>query len=238
MHIVPVGRGLFLLAALLGCAAILSGGGCNSASVSTSREWGWELPKPDKIVVHNFAVTPAEVKLDRGAMATAVRDAQNRSVPEEEAKLGHLVSEKLSQTLVEELNKAGIDAVRAGPNVKVTNTSIVLTGTFLNIDEGNQTARIWIGFGLGGSKLRTELQANQGKLMIAEAQTTTDAGLSPGMVTSAGSNSANVAASAAGTGFSETVMNTAEADARRTAKAIVKEVQKAYQRRGWVVKAS
>jgi hypothetical protein len=105
--------------------------------------------------------------------------------------------------------------------VKATDKSIVLNGAFLNIDEGKQTSRLLIGFGLGGEKLRTEIQGYQGKLMVAEAQTTTDANLKP---TSAVSSS-------------ETV-STAEADARRTAKAIVKEIQAAYQRRGWVVKAS
>src|SRR5215468_10323502 len=114
MRIVSVGR--VWLMAIVGIA--VANGGCKSSSVSTSREWGWELPKPDKLIVHDFAVTPADAKLDRNmeTTGTALRDAQDRNVGADEARLGRLVSDKLSKALVDELNQAGITAVRDGPN--------------------------------------------------------------------------------------------------------------------------
>jgi hypothetical protein len=211
-------------------------GGCAGAKVDPTMTSKSALPRPDRIIVNNFAVTPSEVKLDRGMLATAMRDDKDRMPNEEEAKVGHYVAERLSATLVEELTDRGIVAVRGGPNVTPTTTTVVLNGQFMTIDQGNQSKRVWIGFGMGGSELRTRIQAIQGGELVAQADTATKSSLKPGLVTSAGGTGASVAVGAVSTGFSEAFMATVEADAKRTAKEVAKKIEQGYVNRGWIEK--
>ena len=214
-------------------------GGCAKANVDSTMKTSSPLPKPDMIIVNNFAVDPADVKLDRGMLAQTMRDDGNRTPNAEEAKVGALVSEKLASTLVEELREVGIAAVRPGPAVKPSNTTVVLNGEFLTVDQGNQSERVWIGFGLGGSQLKTRIQALQGGHLIAQADTSTKSSLKPGMLASAGASAAAesgtaIAVGAVTTGLNEGFLATVEADARRTAKEVARKIRKGYQDRGWI----
>ena len=214
-------------------------GGCASAKINPLKKATGPLPRPDMVIINDFAVKSADVKLDQGVMAKVMRDNDSRAVSEEEDKIGHLVADKLSQFLVEELRNKGIPATRAGSNVKPTGTTLTLTGQFLTIDKGNQTKRVWVGFGMGGSELGTRMQAWQGGKMIAEAETVTTSSLKPGMLTSLGVGAAatSVAPLVVGgvtTGLSEKVLGTIEADAKHTAKEVAKRVEQAYRDRGWL----
>ena len=215
-------------------------GGCASADVKTTKTASRTLPKPDMIIVNDFAVTPDEVKLDRGVAAVAYRDAQGRAPGESEALAGRAVADKLSQKIVEKLTAQGIPAVRADSGVKPTDTSLVLKGQFVTIDQGDQTKRVLIGFGLGGSQLRTRGQMFQNGELVAEGETSTKASLTPGMIGSLGTGSAagtvgtSLATGAAGAGFSEAFMSNVEADATRTADAVVKRIRSYYVDRGWL----
>src|SRR5882672_7694173 len=165
-------------------------GGCAKAEVEPTMKTSSMLPKPDMIVVNNFAVDPADVKVDQGLMAKTMRDDGKRTPNQEEIQIGNLVAEKLAATLVEELREVGIAAVRPGPTIKPTDTTVILNGEFLTVDQGNQTERVWIGFGLGGSQLRTRIQALQNGSLVAQADTSTKSSLKPGMLTSAGASAA------------------------------------------------
>ncbi len=214
-------------------------GGCPKATVTQTKATLGPLPRPDMIVVYDFAVTPAEVKLDQGIMQKALRDSSSRAVSKEETDLGHAIANKLSEDLVAELRKAGIAATRAGLQVYPSETTVILTGEFVTIDEGDQTKRIWVGFGLGGTELRTRVQLIQGGQLIAEGETKTRSSLKPGMLVSgglaAGAQSV-VPLVVGGTAHtvSETVRGTIEADAARTAEQVAERVKKAYQERGWL----
>src|SRR5882672_9090719 len=166
-------RFLKLSCFVLAATALAIIGGCAKANVENVKATPSYLAKPDMIVVNNFAVNPADVKLDRGLMATTMRDDGNRTPNQEEIQIGNLVAEKLAATLVEELREVGIAAARPGPTIKPTDTTVILNGEFLTVDQGNQTERVWIGFGLGGSQLRTRIQALQGGQLIAQADTST-----------------------------------------------------------------
>ncbi len=121
--------------------------GCAKSNVEPTMKASRNMPKPDMVIVNNFAVDPAEVKLDRGLMAKTMRDTEGKAPNEEEAQVGRLVAEKLAITLVEELREVGIAATRPGPTVRPTSTTVILNGEFLTVDQGNQTERVWVGFG-------------------------------------------------------------------------------------------
>ncbi len=214
-------------------------GGCPKAYVTQTKATLGPLPRPDMIVVYDFAVTPGEVKLDQGMMQKVLRDSSSRAASKEETVLGHAIANKLSEDLVAELRKAGIAATRGGLQVYPSDTTVILTGEFVTIDEGDQTKRVWLGFGLGGTELRTRVQLIQGGQLIAEGETKTRSSLKPGLLVSgglaAGAESA-VPLIVGGTAhtISETVRGTIEADAARTAEQVVERVKKAYQERGWL----
>ena len=214
-------------------------GGCATAKVDQTKKTTDPLPRPDMVIVNDFSVTSAEVKLDQGMMAKVMRDSDSRSVSEEENKVGHMVAKKLSESLVEELREVGIEATRASSQVRPSSTTLMLTGQFITIDEGNQTARVWVGFGMGGSELRTRIQAIQGGQLIAEAETKARSNLKPGMLASLGAAGAAgavapIVVGAVTTGVSEAFLAVVEKDAKRTAKEVAKKVEKAYQDRGWL----
>ena len=213
--------------------------GCATAKVDQTKKTTGPLPRPDMVIVNDFAVTSAEVKLDQGVMDKVMRDSNSRSVSEEENKVGHMVANKLSEFLVGELREVGIEATRASSQVRPSSTTLMLTGQFITIDEGNRTARVWVGFGLGGSDLRTRIQAIQGGQLIAEAETMTKSSIKPGMLTSLGMGAAAstvvpIVIGGVTTGVSETFLGVVEADAKRTAKEVAKKVKEAYQDRGWL----
>jgi len=213
--------------------------GCATATVDQTKKTTGPLPRPDMVIINDFAVTSSEVKLDQGLMAKAMRDSDSRSISEEENKVGHIVTDKLSQFLVEELRNVGVQATRAGSQIKPSGTTLMLTGHFITIDKGSQTKRVWIGFGMGGSELRTRMQISQGGELIAEAETATKSSLKPGILTSLGVGAAAstvvpIVIGGVTTGVSEAFLGTVEADAKRTAKAVAKKVEKAYQDRGWL----
>jgi hypothetical protein len=219
--------------------ALLVLGGCASAQVTQTKRTTGPLPRPDMVVVYDFAVTSGEVKLDQGVLQKALRDSSSRSVSVEENQVGHLVADKLAGSLVEELRKAGIPAVRASNQIRPSNTTVFLTGQFMTIDQGNQTMRNWVGFGLGGTELRTRIQVTQGGKLIAEGETSTKSNLKPGMLVSLGVAGATesvgpLVVGAAGVVVSEKFKGTVEADAGRTAEEVAKRVKKAYQDRGWL----
>jgi len=228
---------LFVLFSMAMLLAVV--GGCAKANVEPTMQASRSMPRPDMIIVNNFGVDPAEVKLDRGLLAETMRDAEGKTPNVEEAQVGRLVAEKLAITLVEELREVGIAATRPGPTVRPTNTTVILNGEFLTVDQGNQTERVWVGFGMGGSELRTRIQAIQAGQLVAQADTSTKSSLKPGMLTSAGASAAAgtgtaLAVGAVSTGLSETFTATIEADARRTAKEVAKKIRKGYEERGWL----
>jgi len=224
---------LVITAGLLGLAS-----GCAKAKVEPTVRAG-NFSKPDMIVVNNFAVDPNDVQLDRGLLAKTMRDDGNRTPNAEEMQVGSVVSEKLAVTLVDELRQVGIPAVRPSPAIKLSPTTVILKGEFLTVDQGNQTERVWVGFGLGGSELKTRIQAIQNGQLLAQADTRTKSSLKPGMLVSAGASAAAetgtaVAVGAATTGLNEAFFATVEADARRTAKEVAKKIENAYKERGWL----
>jgi hypothetical protein len=226
-----------LLAA--GACALLVAIACASASVQQTRRAG-ALPKPDRILVRNFAVTMADVELDRGLGPTIARDATGEVGPGAQAELGRAVSNALAEELVAKLREAGLPAERSSGRVALTPTTLVIAGKFLTVDEGNQTMRTLVGFGAGASEVRTRVQAWMDGQLIAEAETQAKSGKKPGAAVTLGAGAAagtaaTAAVVAAGTtGVSELFLTSAEADAKRTAREVADRIVRAYRERGWL----
>ena len=226
--------GLLVLA--LGAFAI----GCAQTDVDVTRRTLNALPRPDRVVVRNFAVTRSEVELDGGIAPAMVRAVSGEVESTEAQKVGHAAADALADELTKKLVEKGIPAVRGDRSTRVSSTTAILVGQFRTLDEGNQTLRTLVGFGLGGSEVRTHTQVYQGGLLIAEADTSANSGYKPGAgvtlgVGAAAGTAATAAAVAVGTTtVSELFMTSVDAGSRRTAREIADEIEEAYKKRGWL----
>ena len=233
----------FLKFCVLGLSATIFFG-CAKALVVPINPASEGLPKPDHIVVYDFAVTSGDVQLDVGVGTKMLRDAKGASQTAEEIRVGRAVAEALSQKLLEELREKGITTYRASHAPSASSTTASITGQFRQIDQGNRTLRTVVGFGLGGSKLGTSIQIYQGKgreaQLVGEAETMTESSLKPGIgvLFPVGAAAGTVGAAAAVSGTTTVAMEnffaTVEADAKRTAEAIAKRIIKYYERHGWL----
>jgi hypothetical protein len=215
--------------------------GCASTKVEQTRRAG-ALEQPDRVLVRNFAVTLADVELDRGVGPTIWRDAQGEVAGSQSLQVGRAASDALAEAMVEKLRKAGIPAARADRNAPVDPRALIVTGKFLTMDEGNQTLRTLVGFGMGASEVRTRAQAWFDGQLVAEAETAAKSGRKPGAAVTLGAGAAagtaaTAAAMAAGTtGISEALLTSVQADARRTGDEIAERIVRAYRERGWLTR--
>jgi len=194
------------------------------------------VSRPDRIVVRDFAVSAADIELDRGVSARIARNMSATSQSAKEIAVGRAVSAALTKVLVKRLNVAGIRAVAAGSAVAVSDRTVSLRGVFTTVDEGNRTARMTVGFGLGRTDLRTRGIVFQGtppnEKQVGEFETIARSSIRPGILPAGAAG--NVAVSAGSSVLSEKVLVAVEKDASRTAKKIAKRVKKYYGTNGWL----
>ena len=213
-------------------------GGCASVDVNATRHRKAE--KPDFILVNDFAVKPGDVQLDQGVATTAAIEAGLLNQTDEEIRIGRIASEAMATKLVAALRAEGIQAYRPSDKVKPTPRTVILTGKFVSVDQGNRTTRVLVGFGLGRTELRTQVVAYQNREKIAEAVTATASAPRPGIGVSLGAGAAaGTLASAAASGGATTAagemfMSTVEVDSQRTAKELAAKIGQAYRNRGWL----
>jgi len=217
-------------------AYILSG--CATVAVDGTRHQ--QAVKPDFVLVRDFAVRPADVHLDQGVATTVELESGMLDQTDEEIRIGRAASEALAQKLVTALREAGIPAHRERDGMRPTQRTAIVAGRFVTIDEGNRTARVTLGFGLGKTEVRTRVAVYQNNQLLADADTATGSAPRPGAAVSLGTGAVagSIATAAAGGGAAaaagELFLSTIEADAQRTASEIAQRIIAAYEARGWL----
>jgi hypothetical protein len=206
---------------------------CAETKVETVRQHqGAErLPKPDRVLVYNLAVATHEVSVNSAIGARIKSLATRTSKNEEQLKVGRAVANALSEELVKELHALGMPAQRSDVMESPRTGTLAIEGQFLTIDEGNRLRRLVIGFGAGGSEVRTQVQVSlgtpTGNLLLEEFTTDAESSKKPGTGPMAATGAAvtGTAAAAAtlsgGVGVVTEFDQTVEGDARRTAHEIV-----------------
>jgi hypothetical protein len=225
---------------LASCALALGAIACAQTDVDVTRRTLSDLPQPDRVLVRDFALTRADVELDGGLGPSMMRAIEGEVESEDAKMVGRKAADSLADELTKELVKKGIPAERGDRSTPLSRSTAVIVGQFVTLDEGNQTLRTLVGFGLGGSEVRTRMRVYQGGLVVAEADTSANSGYKPGAAVTLGAGAAagtaaTAAAVAAGTTtVSEVFMTSVDAGARRTAREIADEIEKAYKKRGWL----
>jgi hypothetical protein len=200
-------RNLQSTAAFYLVALLLSG--CATATVTPRFPATRGLPQPDRFVLHDFAVTPADINLDRSVGSKAEQT-------EEEIQVGRALAKALSKNLLSELRSRGINAYLASETSPPGETTASIRGQFMRVDPSKRTTQTVVGFGFSGGEVRTHVRVFQGtelKLsLVGEADTVMPSSLKPG------------------TPLAPNV----EADAKRIAKEVAERVVNYYRQEGWL----
>ena len=181
--------------------------GCAETTLTPTFRATKGLPRPDRVLVFDFAVTPEESGADRRSGA-AVQT-------EEDVRVGKVLAGAISVNLVSELRSRGIEADRAADAAPPGNSTASVRGRFLRAD-GSDSALTTVGFTLRDSQVRTRVQLVQGTglslQLVGEGETVTPSGLKPG----AAGNAA------------------VDADAKRTAQVLAERIAGYYRQEGWI----
>jgi len=224
--------------------------GCGPTSVQSTGATMTGLPRPDRMLVYDFAVTPDEVKLDQGISADVMRYVSDSSMSTrtaEEIKIGHAVANAVSIELVQKLRSYGFFAERALGWPARTGNTLLVKGQFQSIDEGNRTERVLIGLGTG----RTSVQANvqvydltpQGMRTVDSLRADAKSGYKPGMALMlgvgglAGNLVTSAVVSSVTTAGSEMSWATVDADGKRLANNVAKSLGQFFVTQGWIASA-
>ena len=224
--------------------ALVGVSSCARTSVENVDVRAAGLPRPQLIVVHDFAVSADAVELDHAIGARALEAVKGEPEVQAHIKIGTEVAKVLTENLVKEIgSKFRIPTVSATNASPVAGPSLQIEGQFLTVDQGNRLRRAVIGFGAGASEVRTMVQVfettNEGQRLVEDFYTTAKSSRKPGFGPMAGAGAAvgTVAASVAvssGVSIATAHSQTVEGDAKATADEIVKALKKFFAEQGWI----
>jgi hypothetical protein len=218
-------------------------GACAPTTVEPQQDYsGSALPRPDRVIVYNFAVSPDEVELDQGLSAELVRSLQSASTTEQERMAGQQVARAIAGTLVGEIINTGLYAEPAQESPPFPDNVVLIKGQILSIDEGNRTLRTLIGLGAGGTAVEADAQ------VLYLAQGTTTPRLIENMQAAARSDRLpgvgetlfpgelliNLVTGAAGAAADETFGANVEADGKRMGRQVADNVAPVFAGQGWI----
>lgn len=224
------------------CGAALLAAGCASVDATTNPSESGPLPRPGRIIVYDFAATPAD--LPRWSAAHANFEGTTGVLTDDELSKARELGAKVAERLVEEINASGMHAVRVADQPPPHLDDIVLVGYFASFDEGSRVKRMVIGFGSGAPELSTHVEGYQmtrnGLQMVGSGSTDSKSGKGPGMivpalVTVATANPIGLAVGGAVKVAGEASgATTIDGTAKRTAKEIGDVLRERFEREGWI----
>lgn len=217
--------------------------GCTS--VQQQEQYSGSLPRPEQIIVYDFAVTPDEVQIDTGLSAEAVRGVEDKSASEEKDETARKVANTVAKKLVKEISDMGLPVVHQDePPIQGASTHLLVRGSFVSIDQGDRGERVAIGLGMGKSSVVVEVElvdwVGDGERVVDRFKVVGKSSYKPGMAetmgvgAAAGNLAISAAVSAGGAVASEEFGANVEADAERVAKSAAKLMKKFFVREGWL----
>lgn len=222
--------------------ALLAGCTQGSSQIETTAR----LPRPDVVMVADFAVSPGEVQLDPGISGTIDETLRAERVPprpEQERAVARKAADALAEKLVVEIRDLGLRAERGRALPAGARTGLLITGQFVAVDQGNAAERVTLGLGAGRSDVQVRAQVfdvgPRGQQLAQEIEVDAKSGLQPGMVETmgAGALAGHFLVSTAVSGglqvADESLGTSVVADSDRAAKGIAKQLATFFAREGW-----
>lgn len=230
--------GLVLLATVYGCAPT------NVQQQSTTYT---QLPRPDLVLVYDFAVSPDEVKLDTGLSAELMQkyaSYKGASPTAQEIQLGHKVANTVADELVKKIRSYGVWAERGYGWPYGRGKVLMVKGQFTSIDQGNRTERVAVGLGAGRSDVQANVQlvelTSAGVQQVESLRADSKSGYKPGMAEMMGigaiTNHLLMSTLVSGTlaGVSEMTAATVEADGKRMADKVAYDIGQFFIMQAWI----
>jgi hypothetical protein len=217
--------------------------GCASTEVTERETYqGEKLARPDRIIVYDFAATPADVHAN-SALHSESADATTPQTAAE-IEVGRQLGAEVAKQLVADLQGMGLPAVQAAAQPPPRVGDLVIKGSFVSVEEGGAGKRVLVGFGSGAADLRTVVE---GYLMTAEGlrklgggEVASEGSKTPGMVAPL----AVAAATANPIGLlvvggmklhgEATGSSTIQGRAKPTADEIAAQIRVAAEKQGWI----
>ena len=158
--------------------------GCASTKVTDRQKLvNQKLPRPDHILVYDFAATPADIPTD--SSLAGKHDEHPTPQTAEQINVGRKIGAEIAGQLVEKINSMGISAERASIQATPQINDIVIRGYLLAIDEGSAEKRIMVGFGSGQSELDVAVEGyqmtDQGLRKLGSGTVDADGSKTPGV---------------------------------------------------------
>jgi hypothetical protein len=203
------------------------------------------LPKPEKIVIHDFAVPAGGIKTDESIAGRLHRDVTLRHGTDEDSSpevLAQQVQSAFAKALASELKKANIPTVSVPVRTMSATagspsaSDLVVDGKFVAINEGDETKRILIGFGRGASDLKAQVTVSwvtrgHPTTTVLELNLSSQSGKKPGAAATMGVGSLAVGAAAGGVSDRKSKV---EADASRMAKLVAEQLEAFMADQKWI----
>jgi hypothetical protein len=221
--------------------------GCAPTNVQQQSTTLTQLPRPDVIMVYDFAVSPDEVKLDTGLSAELMQKYEQHkgaSPTAQEIKLGHKVAETVANELVKKIRSFGLWAERGFGYPYGRGKVLMVKGQFVSIDQGNRTERVAVGLGAGRSDVQANVQVfeltPQGLQKVESLRADAKSGYKPGMAEMMGAGAIaghllmSTVVSGVVAGASEMTSATVEADGKRLADKIATELGNFFVNQAWI----
>ena len=219
--------------------------GCAKDNVQeTYVEANTGMPKPNSVLIYNFAVNADEVKTTSGLLGKIEGRMMQTTQSAEKFQLAREVSDAMAAELTQKIAAMGLIAIRADQSLRATPGSIIITGAFVDIDEGNQAQRSVIGLGMGKSSLDSKVvvlapsPSGDQELLAFDAHA--DSGDMPGAAVmgpagaAAGAGTAAVIATNAATGTFKGYKSASAHQAKAMAEKIAAQLATYFAQQGWI----
>ncbi len=214
--------------------------GCASAGVENVKRYTSELDvvRPSTILVYDFEVSGKGVVVDESGPEFVTGPGE----PDERYEFGQKVAGALSEAIVAALREQELVAEVASPGMQPPMNALVLKGQFVTVDEGDQMARVIIGFGAGSTEIYARAQVYQqtasGLRPISEGDISAEGNSMPGMLVpvAGGAAAGSALTSAAISGGMATLREIGgplAADLENIAEELADRTVAFYERRGW-----
>ena len=214
--------------------------GCASVKVSdTENLVTGKIPRPNHILVYNFAATPADAPELANQYAAA-----DTSQTAEQIQVGRQLGAQIASEVAAAFRAMGLpaDAVPIGTPLEMND--IVFKGYLISVQEGSAAKRVAIGFGSGASELRTAVVAfqmtPQGMRRLGSGSGVSGGNTTPGGAMGvaglvASGNPAGLIVTSGMKGYGEVSgSSTLEGRAKDTAKEIADRLKPRFQEQGWI----
>ena len=191
------------------------------------------LPKPQKILIYDFAVNPDDVQVDK---LQAMRPRHLITGDKSQDKVAAGASKKFSTELEKALGKTGIPVEHVSKDTVAGSDQMLIQGSFTSLKEGNKAERDTIGMGAGGAdvqaKVDVHVKTTSETVLLSQFQTDTKTAQNVGAIVpvAAGLNPAVAVTKSTVTDRRKTL----NAYASKTADATAKEILKAMAAQGWI----